>query len=85
MVQVIFMTLIFLLHQPAVNPNDLLKKGFQEQVKGFGKVWKDFADKSLGTNFPQVIHKAPLLLFQRDTRHKYGKNSDKKDVLRLLT
>lgn len=56
------MTLIFLLHQPAVNPNDLLKKGFQEQVKSFGK---DFADKSLGTNFLQVIHKAPLL-FQRD-------------------
>lgn len=85
MVPATFMVLIILLRQTAVKSEDLMKKDFQEQVKAFGEVWKDFADKSLGTSFLQVIHKAPLLLFQRDTRHKYGKNSDKKDVLRLLT
>ena len=47
---------IFLLHQAAVKPEGLLKQDFQEQVKAFGKVWKDFVDKSLGTTFLQVIH-----------------------------
>ena len=54
------MVLIILLRQTAVKSEDLMKKDFQEQVKAFGEVWKDFADKSLGTTFLQVIHIAYL-------------------------
>ena len=56
MVPATFMVLIILLRQTAVKSEDLMKKDFQEQVKAFGEVWKDFADKSLGTTFLQVIH-----------------------------
>ena len=54
------MVLTVLLHQVAVKSEDLMKKDFQEQVKAFGEVWKDFVDKSLGATFLQVIDIAYL-------------------------
>lgn len=78
MVPAIFVILTFLLHQATVKPEDLMKKDFQDQVKAFGEVWKNFADKSLGTTFLQVIYTAYLmfLIFSLSVTKYYIKKSN---------